>query len=319
MPFLTLFTAPKPFVDPHISLIQKNTLKNWLKLGDEVEVVVIGGEPGIAEVCAELGVRHMPEVQTSPQGTPLISSIFSLARGVNKSPFLVYANADILFLPELLDSIRLIAKDEPRFLGVGQRYDLEMTNRLGFEGNWAADMTKCALTEGELHGQTGSDYFIFPRGCFQEIPDFMVGRAGWDNWMIFKARWEHWRVIDLTHSLTVIHQNHDYAHLPGGIKHYHQPETWVNVRLAGGRRTIFRLTDATHILRDGKLEKIPLTWERFWREVEIFPLVGLHSKLLGWISFAIFHPIKAFMEIRGWLIYKVNSLKRKDHSEDRNI
>lgn len=311
MPLLTLFTAPKPFVDPHISMIQINTLKNWLKLGDDVEVVVIGDEPGIAEVCAEFGVRHLPDVQTSDMGTPLISSIFSLARGVNVSPFLVYANADILFLPELLDSVRLISEKETRFLGVGQRYDLNVNEPMDFEEDWAVKLKQHALTKGELHGQTGSDYFIFPRGCFQEIPDFMVGRAGWDNWMIFKARWSHWPVVDMTPAMTIVHQNHDYAHLPGGIKHYHQPETWVNIRLAGGRRTIFRLTDATHFLRDEKLEKIPLNWERFWREVEIFPLVRLHSRLLGWVSFAIFHPIKAFMEIRGWLIYKINSLKKK--------
>ncbi len=311
MPLLTLFTTPKPFVNPHITMIQRNTLKNWLKLGDDIEVVVIGDDPGIAEVCERFGLHHLPDVKTSPQGIPLISSIFSRARDVNNSPFLVYANADILFLPALVDSVRAIAEEKPRFLGVGQRYDLDVNAPMDFAGDWADELRERALTEGELHAQTGSDYFIFPRTCFQEIPDFMVGRAGWDNWMIFKARWEHWSVVDMTPMLTIIHQNHDYAHLAGGIKHYHQPETWVNVYLGGGRRTIFELTDATHTLRDGKLEKKPCHWKRFWREVEIFPLIGLHSKLLGWLSFAVFHPIKAFMEIRGWLMYKINALKKK--------
>ncbi len=74
---LTIFTAPKPFVDPHIQVIQRNALKNWLALGDEVQVLVIGDEPGIAEVSSELGVRHIPGVKCNVQGTPLISSIFS--------------------------------------------------------------------------------------------------------------------------------------------------------------------------------------------------------------------------------------------------
>ena len=99
MPLLTLFTAPKPFEDAHIDIIQRNALRNWLALGDEVEVVVVGNEVGIAEVCEELGIRHLPDVRCNEMGTPLISSIFDDARGENDSPFLMYSNADILFLP----------------------------------------------------------------------------------------------------------------------------------------------------------------------------------------------------------------------------
>ena len=105
MPLMTLFTAPKPFTDPHIALIQRNTLRNWQALGDEVQVVVIGDEPGIAEACQDLGLVHLPDVRCNAMGTPLISSIFDLARGVNESPFLAYANADILFLPELIERV----------------------------------------------------------------------------------------------------------------------------------------------------------------------------------------------------------------------
>ncbi len=46
-PLLTLFTAPKSFENPHINTIQRNTLRNWLALGDEVAVVVIGDDPGL--------------------------------------------------------------------------------------------------------------------------------------------------------------------------------------------------------------------------------------------------------------------------------
>jgi hypothetical protein len=159
-----------------------------------------------------------------------------------------------------------------------------------------------------LHKRTGSDYFIYPRSCFTKIPDFAVGRAGWDNWMIFHARWQHWPLIDLSPSLTVIHQNHDYGHLPKGIVHYYQPETAVNVKLAGGRRTIFTLQDHTHVFEDNDLSRKKCDWISFWREVEIFPLVHLHSKIFGNLSFTIFHPIKAFNEVRGWLYYKIKKL-----------
>ena len=301
MPLLTLFTAPKPFTDPHIHTIQRNTLLNWLALGDDVAVVVIGDEPGIAEVCSELGLCHLPDVRCNALGTPLISSIFSLARDVNQSPFLAYANADILFLPELAQVIHTMGEKKAHFLGVGQRWDVDITTQLDFSGAWGGPLRFLTEGTGQLHGQTGSDFFIYPRECFQEIPDFAVGRAGWDNWMLYWARRQGWALVDFTQALMVIHQNHDYRHLPGGEIHYRLPETMDNIKLAGGKRSIFALTDAAYDFDGKALTRKPLTWQRFWREVEIFPLVKLHCRVLGWLSFAIFHPAKAFRETKRWL------------------
>jgi hypothetical protein len=307
MPLITLFTAPKPFLDPHISTIQRNTLYNWKALGEDVEVVVIGDEPGIGEVCAEIGLRHLPDVRCNAQGTPLISSIFELARDVNDSPYLCYANADIIIFPDLIEAICILSTEKDSFLAVGQRWDVDVTEDISFSGDWVERLKARVAKEGKLHGQTGSDYFVFPRTCFKDIPDFAVGRAGWDNWMIFKARWQHWPVIDMTETVTIIHQNHDYAHLPGGASHYRLPESKENVLMGGGKRTIFNMTDATHLLVKGKLVHKPLSWKDFWREVEIFPLVGLHSRWLGWLSFALFHPGKAFNELKVAIVKLMKS------------
>jgi len=311
MPKLTLFTAPKPFSNPHIDMIQRNALRNWLALGEDIEVVVIGDEPGIGDACQEMNILHLPDVKCNELGTPLISSIFNLARGVNDSPCLAYVNADILFLPGIIESLDQITREKQQFLGVGQRWDLDVESAISFDDDWADDLDESVHRNGKLHGQTGSDYFIFPRACFLDIPDFAVGRAGWDNWMIFKARWEHWPVIDMTDALRIVHQNHDYAHLPGGIIHFHQPETQVNVKLAGGRITILELSDATHFLEDGHLRRKPLAWKTFWREVELFPLTVLHSRFLAMFAFVVFHPVKAFNRLKGWLAYKLSQPKNE--------
>lgn len=307
MPLITLFTAPKPFIDPHISVIQRNTLRNWLALGDEVAVAVVGDEPGIYETCVELNIHHLSDVRCNEKGTPLISSIFQLARELNDSPYLIYSNADILLFPEILDVVAKLSNKADRFLGVGERWDLDVQDPIDFSGDWEAQLRQRVRVDGKRHKRTGSDYFIYPRACFKEMPDFAVGRAGWDNWMIFHARWEGWQLIDLSKGLTVVHQNHDYRHLPNGVRHYELPETDVNIRLAGGRRTIFTLRDHTHQFDGENLEKKKLDWQSFWREVEIFPLVNLHSRFLGFLFFAFFHPIKAFNEIKGRLKYKLQN------------
>jgi hypothetical protein len=308
MPDLTIFTAPKPFTNPHINMIQRNAIRSWVQMGSRVEVLLMGREEGLAEAAVELGVRHLPDVSTNEQGTPLVSSIFELARQHSASPLLAYVNADILLFPEFLDTALQLKKNAEKFLAVGQRWDLDLRQELAFHAGWEHALRDQVRTNARLHPASGSDYFLFPRACFADIPPFAIGRAGWDNWMIFEARRRRWLVVDATSDLVVVHQDHDYGHLPGGQPHYRLPETNVNIRLAGGRRALFSLQDAGYQLSSGKLRPVPRQGKKFWREVEIFPLVSLRSTALAELAFAIFHPINAWGEWRGRLAYKLQSL-----------
>lgn len=299
MPLLTIFTAPKPFTDPHIALIQRNAIRSWLALGEQVEVLLVGQEAGLAETAAELGVRHLPEVERNAYGTPLIRSIFDLARRHGSGSLLAYVNADIVLMPDFLAAAQAVSAQTARFLIVGQRWDLDVRRPLDFGPGWDESLRDWLRAGGRLHPAGGSDYFIFPRACFEQVPAMAVGRAGWDNWMIYEGRRQGMAVIDATAAIQIIHQDHDYAHLPQGQPHYRLPETDENVRLGGGKLTIFKLADASHTFAAGKLARLPLTWRRLRREVEIFPLVRLRSMALGWLFFAIFHPYKAYAEWRS--------------------
>lgn len=266
---ITLFTAPKPFTNPHIATIQQNALRNWQQLGPQVEVLVIGDEPGLASAANELGLCHLPEVQRSAGGTPIIHSIFDLARQASDSPLLAYLNADILVLPEFVRAALDVQRQLPRFLIVGQRWDLDVTEPLDFSPNWEARLWQRVQQHGILHRPAGSDYFIFPRELYMEMPDFAVGRAGWDNWMIFHARSQGWPVVDGTPTLRVIHQNHDYSHLPGGKPHYNHEETQRNMELAGGLRAMYTVLDTDRQLVGGAIRTPRLTWLRFLRQAEL--------------------------------------------------
>lgn len=299
MPILTIFTAPKSFKDPHIRVIQYNAIRSWVELGAEVAVGLIGEEEGLAEAASDLGVGHYPEVKRNAQGTPLISSIFELGRNINDSPLLAYVNADIILLPNFLEAARLAASLEKRFLLVGQRWDMDVPNLLDFSAGWQERLQEQCKKTGRLHPRGGSDYFIYPRAVFRQIPDFAVGRAGWDNWMFYQARKENWKTIDATDAIQIIHQDHDYAHLPQGQSHYRLPETSENVRLAGGPRTIFTLLDSNYLLRERKIRRYPLDWKKLWREIEIFPLIKLKSIRLGQLFYGITHPRRAWIEFRS--------------------
>jgi hypothetical protein len=89
--------------------------------------------------------------------------------------------------------------------------------------------------------------------------------------MIYKARKEDWAVIDCTPSIMIVHQNHDYSHLPEGKPHYEHPDTNENIRLAGGQANIrYTILDSTHQLVNGKLIRPKMTYLRFMRKLELF-------------------------------------------------
>ena len=271
MTLLTLFSAPKPFTNPHIAMIQRNAIKSWTLLPD-VEVILLGEETGLAEAAKELGVKHLPNVARNESGTPLISSMFQLARENSNSELLCIINADMILMPDFveatLESNSLLLQ---KFVLLSQRWDYDITFPIDFAVGWESGLREAVRKQNQLHRPAGSDFFLFPKSCYQDIPNFIIGRAGWDNWMIYKARSEKWPVIDCTPSVMIVHQNHDYSHLPGGKPHYEHPDTNENIRLAGGQAAVrYTILDSTHQLADGKLVRPKMTSLRFTRRFELF-------------------------------------------------
>lgn len=270
MTLITLFSAPKPFTNPHIATIQRNAIKSWTLLPD-VEVILLGEEDGLAEAARELGVKQIPHVERNDGGVPLISSMFRLARENSNSALLCIVNADMILLPDFVEVAKQAMTLKDKFVLLSQRWDLDIVQPLDFSGDWANSLRSTVHRQGQLHRPAGSDFFLFPKSCYTDIPAFTIGRAGWDNWMIYKARSQGWAVIDCTPSLMIVHQNHDYSHLPGGRIHYDHPETNENIRLAGGQANIrYTILDATHRLVGGKLARPQMTSLRFTRNVELF-------------------------------------------------
>lgn len=295
MPLITIFSAPKPFTHPHIDIIQRNAIRSWRELGSEVEVLLIGEEAGMERVAAEYELPMLAEVERNDVGTPLVNSIFALARQTSHSPLLAYVNADIILLPDLLDAARAVASQVERFLIIGQRWDVEIDQLLDFSDGWQSRLEKLVAAHGRLHPPAGSDYFIFPRELFTQMPPFAIGRAGWDNWMIYHSRQQGWPVIDATPSIRVVHQWHDYSHLPGNQPHYDLPESRRNEALAGGATHLFMVLDSDFQLVNGRIRPPRLTLPRLLRRLELF-FTPPGSMRQGW---------------RWWVARRFRRLRRK--------
>jgi hypothetical protein len=270
MPFLTIFTTPKSFTfNPHINLIQRNALQSWLHLGPEVEVFLVGNEDGMAETAREFHIRHLPDVRCSEYGTPYLSSMYDLARRHSQAPYLAHLNADILLRPDFIAAVRQVAGQSQRFLALGRRWDLDLRQPLDFSPGWEERLEAEVQARGKLHSPAGSDYFVFPRPLLADMPDFTIGRSGWDNWTIYHASRSGWDVVDISRSAMVVHQDHDYSHLPDNKPPYDLPETLKNIAISGGMRHMYTILETNKLLIDGQVRPARFTLPRLYHRLEL--------------------------------------------------
>jgi hypothetical protein len=244
---LTLFAMPKPFVR-HIDVIQRNAIRSWTLLKPRLEIILYGNEKGTREAALELGVLHSPEVQVNATGTPLVSDLFLRASAQAKEPLLCYINADIILLSNFAAAVQEIRKWRQKFLASGQRWDLDVTEPLDFDAvGWESNLLERAKRDGFQRPPNWVDYFIFDREYAENLPPFAIGRTCWDNSLIWRALNSGRPVLDLSNRVEVVHQNHDYSHHKGGTAGvWEGSEARENLRLAGGRRRLSTMLEATH-------------------------------------------------------------------------
>lgn len=250
---LTIFSTPKPFRG-HIDIIQRNAIQSWKRIHPGVEIILFGDEDGAPEAAREFGLRHVPDVERNECGTKYLRSIFDQAQGLAGHETLCYVNCDIILLSDFGVALDRVSRRFTRFLMVGRRWDTDIRKAIGFDQpGWQENLRRKALSANHQRPPQWIDYFAFPRGLYQRnIPAFVIGRPGWDNWLLWKARASGAKVIDASATVVAVHQNHDYSYHPDGEAGVWQGEEAQKnyLLLENGRyfRTIenanFRLTTA---------------------------------------------------------------------------
>jgi hypothetical protein len=230
--------------------MQRNAIASWTALLPRPEVLLFGDEEGVADAARDLGVRHFPDVSRNEFGTPLLDDLFARAAREATGNTLVYCNADIILLPDFPAAIARVAASRARFLVVGRRWDLDLLRPLdSFGPDWQKALRQETLSAGEQRSPNFVDYFAFSRGLFDGLLPLAIGRAYWDNYLVWLARSRGADVVDASAAVMAIHQNHDYSHHPGGSAGvWTGPEAKRNRALIGGWWHLYTIADATHML-----------------------------------------------------------------------
>ena len=245
---LSLFAFPKPFRD-HIATIQRNAISSWVRLRPSCEIFLFGDEEGTAEVAKEFGACHVSEIAHNEYGTPLVSDVFEKGQQLAKYGLVCYVNCDIILGSEFMGAVGEVSRWTQRFLMVGECWNLDLAEPLAFDQPmWEQNLKVWVRQRGKRRGPQAIDYFVFPRGLYQQLPPFALGRPWFDQWLIWKARHLGVAVVDATPVVMTVHQNHDYSHIPGGLPPYisNGEESIRNKKLAGGFGHCYTIEEATH-------------------------------------------------------------------------
>ena len=273
---VTLFCSLKAF-NGHNALIQRNALNNWSH-APGVTAILLGNDAGVAEAAEEFGFDHIPDISLSEYGTPLLDDIFNKAQIYAKTLLVCYINGDILLPFDFAAVAKAVADQLPRFLMVGSRWDVTVTEPLDFSQGFSV-LEEIRQARGLPHPPFGSDYFLFPKGMIDYMPPFRIGRPGWDNWLMGRTLRLKIPVLDATERITILHQNHDYKHVPGGTG-----DSWLGAPESAQNQSLIQddamidgrpcvLADVLHYLEKCDItirsRHLIVLWARFKKKITI--------------------------------------------------
>ena len=258
---LTIFCTPKNF-EGIFNKIQKNAIRSWRHLSDDIEIIIFGESKGAKKIANEVSGIYFPNVKCSKNGVPLLSDLFNKANKIASFDTLLFINSDILIPENIIESIKIVKERFFNFLLVGHRWNIEVKKIIDFnEKNSATLFWETAEMKSKKDSPAAIDYFGFRKNTFKKIPDFVIGRPGYDNWLIWYARRNFIPVVDISEEIIVIHQSHHYNfhNLKNNPKIFDRNKILIdedgkkNKELHGEK--VLNLLDADFSIVNGRIEK----------------------------------------------------------------
>ena len=206
VPLLTLFSSWP--VESNKHTVWRRTLENWAQLKPLVRPVFFSTSGHQADYVCRFGWDFLPVRKTASSNIPVLKVMFMDAICRFNSMFYGYANGDILFDDSLIVSLRTIKE-----AGLDLRTPVFITGIRTNVANLTVDETSIrnlfhvAQKKGHLFIPLSQDYFItdssFP---WADIPNVVIGRRGYDNWLLLYARQLNLITIDATETVLAVHQ-----------------------------------------------------------------------------------------------------------------
>jgi len=238
---IAIFTSPRPFLG-EFNRIQCNAILSWLAL-KEVKIYIFDDEEKTSKkICKQYGVEYIADVQKNKYGTPLMGDCLEKIRKKSRASIVAHVSTDIILTHDFVDTIKKV--DElfvsRSYYMVGQRIDI--CDQLDLADSPLDKFNVQNLKKkGQLHSPTAMDYFIFPDQFKIKMPSFVIGRPGWDSWLIAYCKKNKIPVVDASNAITAFHQQHSY---PSKKLSFFAKECDYNFQLAGGDANLMNIRES---------------------------------------------------------------------------
>jgi len=269
---ITVLFSPKPFKG-NDATNQRNAIASWCREIPGAELICYGESEGVTDACRDFVATLVREIPLTQTGAPRFDWIVQHAAQHGKYDLQMFINADIFLMPGFCEAIAKIPF--PQFLAISDRLNVPE----GLLSESAPTNAKGTLLklidsgDAEMNGGAGSDFFIFKRGMWNNLPPVAAGRAGYDNVLMWTCLKQHHPLVDVTRAILPLHPKHNYGHIAGGRQTvYGGPDVELNNRSMNGSTSPF-LCDATHLLlstgivRNHRFHGFPhrwLAWTHVW-------------------------------------------------------
>lgn len=203
---LTIAAVPFSQEKDNLTAIhQLNALTSWALLTPKPHILLLGDEPGMADLASSLDIDHVPDIAKNKLGDLSMASIFDQIRTHAGTEWVAYLDADVILLDDFLPTIAYCTRWWDNCLACAFRYDANLPNPIDFQDPLWQDHVRSAIYK---QGRRGSDWFVYRLGTYSHIPDFSIGGGHWDGWAIASALHRDIPVIDTTKACQAVHQKH---------------------------------------------------------------------------------------------------------------
>ncbi|VDI57070.1 Hypothetical predicted protein [Mytilus galloprovincialis] len=206
--FLTLFTSWDSDKDKY--LCRNNTINNWNRLHENITSILFTNDLDLSRRVSSMGWKVLPVTKVGATGVPVLKDLFYASFASQDSEFYAYANGDILFTNDLIDTIKAVIRsnigDAKDLLFIGKRYDVRHVS--SEEATNFDKLKETVIDRGQLHNAWGIDYFIMRKSYpLQDYPDLVIGRPLVDTYLVSEAvNRPRSHVVDITKTSPTVHQ-----------------------------------------------------------------------------------------------------------------
>ena len=205
----TIFTFPRPFKSP-FNTPQLNAINSWKKIHKDVEIYLINDELNTAKEFAIKNKIKCIDGKFSKYGSPLLKDAIESINKVAKNDIILFINTDIIYIDGIKRTFDVVLNNFDKYFIVGRRVDYDVDYKISFNDKDYKKKLISMYKNGAMHGLSGLDYWMFPKNTFNEIPNFVIGKPGYDNWLLAESKRKSISVIDASNSIRILHQNHYY-------------------------------------------------------------------------------------------------------------